>query len=145
MEWVKSIKRPIRVLMGCGDACFVEMMGTVIQEATGGRPVHVTECSHLDVLWNATERKTFDLIIVVINNLILPAEMGERSMNEKLLWAAEGVRLLKSRHRCPVIVLSGYLHLLLEVIHEAHDIDVYLPIPCDLDELRISIQDLLAE
>jgi hypothetical protein len=97
-------KRVLRVLTCSGDSDFSELLQATIQTHLGnGCVVEVTDRWKATEILDLVKQRSFDIIIPLVNNVIIPTHGGDRIRKTVELLAN-----LKAQYGMPIIALSGF-------------------------------------
>jgi hypothetical protein len=102
-----SIKKPIKILIGCFKGPLTDLIAELIKEASKNRFVpKIGIYFYGEELGEIAEKSEIDIFILVLNNIrffpVLP-------VRERLQNSLDLINQIKSKYEKPVIVLSGPL------------------------------------
>ena len=140
----------VRILVGESQSALVELLSRCVEAATTPRdhPTVMSTSPRAEEILRLCRRATFDLVILILNNVIFPEiGVGTREMRQKrwLRFIAE----VKGLSRCPMIVFCGWreddpisdgLHVTEAIVAGAN---VFFPMPAPTAEIIGAIKKCL--
>lgn len=133
-------KRVLRVLTCSGDRDISELLQGLIQTHLGnGCVVEVTDRWKATEILEVVKRQSFDIIIPLVNNVIIPTYGGDRIRKTVELLAD-----MKAQYGMPIVALSGFKPSfdLPELLKQA-GVDAFFWMPFDNGEFLSAVQRCL--
>jgi len=134
-------KRALHVLTCSGDRDFSELLQAAIQTRLGnGCVVEVTDRWKATEILDLVKQRSFDIIIPLVNNVIIPTHSGE----DRICKTVELLANLKAQYGMPIIALSGFKPSfdLPELLKQA-GVDAFFWMPFDNGEFLSAVQRCL--
>jgi CheY-like chemotaxis protein len=108
IELINDLKKQqVRVLMCDDQKDFTDFFSTLINEATGNKyDLKIKSSPYADELLEFTENGTFDIFILILNNIIFPS--GNFPDENCIKKALQFVTHLRETYQRPIIALAGW-------------------------------------
>jgi DNA-binding NarL/FixJ family response regulator len=143
--------RRVRVLIGETQSALVELLSRCVEAAAAPRvrASVVALPPHAEEILRSCEDSPFDLVILILNNIVFPEIMVGTRQTRRKRWL-RFISEVKSRSRCRMIVFSGWRDddPVLDGLHVTDAIaagaDVFFPMPAPTSQIIGAINKCLS-
>jgi CheY-like chemotaxis protein len=128
--------RSVRVLIGNTEEVLSDFIAAVIEDYVADRAkVEFVRHTHIEGIQGAASDERFDLLVLVVNNILSRSEAVMKSTESRIERVTEFIRANKARSKVPIVAFSGWNPPGLATRLEQAGADILLELPFKVEQL----------